>query len=297
MSRSHSIFDAQNWPLPPVRRESTVSSSTHSSSSASFVSSPPFPPLSPATSSPGSRSREASCHSLYDEIFRLSFSPAVTISFVRNYKLFRLRYTYIDIRKDSGGRLKSLELGGGVGQQSPFIHTFCSTSLPVPHLEHPKLPNEISLRVSFLEEQTVQTAHTVFTTQISYTFEDWSDCVQFQEIILASRLVYIAGIAEAKSKGRGDECISQNLRILRGHNGRQVVLFFANSQRKELKRYISIPINCIESVKPGKKAGKPVLLELLPNFDLLSQMRTLQIQFLDDEDRKAFCKFLAEHMN
>lgn len=65
--------------------------------------------------------------------------------------------------------------------------------------------------------------------------------MQFQELILASKLVFIAGIAEAKSKGRGEECISQNLRILRGYNGKQVILFFANSQRKELKRYVSIP--------------------------------------------------------
>ena len=48
-------------------------------------------------------------------------------------------------------------------------------------------------------------------------------------------------MAEAKSKGRGEECISQNLRILRGHNGKRVMLFFANSQRRELKRYVSIP--------------------------------------------------------
>ena len=68
-----------------------------------------------------------------------------------------------------------------------------------------------------------------------------TDCVQFQELILASRLVFIAGIAEAKSKGRGEECISQNLRILQGPNGKQVMLLFANSQRKEFKRYISIP--------------------------------------------------------
>jgi hypothetical protein len=109
-----------------------------------------------------------------------------------------------------------------------------------------------------MEEQTVQSAATVFTTQLSYTFEDWrglyslyvttssadmapSDCVQFQELILAAKLVFIAGIAEAKSKGRGEECISQNIRVLRGHNGKQVMLFFANSQRKELKRYVSIP--------------------------------------------------------
>lgn len=47
------------------------------------------------------------------------------------------------------------------------------TKLPVPHLEHPKLPNESSLRVSFMDEQTVQSAHNVFLTQISYTFDDW----------------------------------------------------------------------------------------------------------------------------
>lgn len=124
-----------------------------------------------------------------------------------------------------------------------------------------------------------------------------TDCVQFQELILASRLVFIAGIAEAKSKGRGEECISQNLRILQGPNGKQVMLLFANSQRKEFKRYISIPVTCIESVNPGKKAGRPVVLQLSPNFDLLAQMKTLQIQFLDDEDRKSFCQFVSDHTN
>lgn len=53
---------------------------------------------------------------------------------------------------------------------TPTVH---NTKLPVPHVEHPKLPDEPSLRISFLDEQTVQTAHTVFTTQLSYTFEDW----------------------------------------------------------------------------------------------------------------------------
>ncbi|KAB8239584.1 hypothetical protein ETB97_006297 [Aspergillus alliaceus] len=297
MSRPQTFFDVEDWPLPPARRESTISSSTQSSSSASFVSSSffPNPPHSPATSSPG-RSRQASCQSMYDEVARLSLNSAVTISFVRSTKLFRLQYTYIDIRKDATGRLKALELGGAVGQQSPFLHTFNTSKIPVPHLEHPKLPNEPSLRISFMEEQTVQTAHTVFTSQLSYTFEDWHDCVQFQELILAAKLIFIAGIAEAKSKGRGEECISQNLRILRGYNGRQVLLFFANSQRKELKRYVSVPVNCIESVKPPKKAGRPVVLHLLPNFDHLTQMKTLQIHFLDDGDSRSFCQFLADYV-
>ncbi|KAF9882795.1 hypothetical protein FE257_005143 [Aspergillus nanangensis] len=311
MSRPQSILELEDWPLPPARPASSFSGSTQSSGSASLISSPLLPaPLSPITSSPGSWSRHthASC---YDNLVRLPLHPAVTVSFVRNSKLFRLRYTYIDIRKDSGGSLKGLELGGGVGQQSAFIHTFQTTKLPVPHLENPKLPNEPALRISFLEEQTVQTAHTVFVTQLSYAFEDWGDCVQFQELILASKLVFIAGIAEAKSRGRGEECISQNVRILRAPNGKQVLLFFANSQRRELKRYVSIPrkpsgsvfvilvltgpVNCIESVNPGKKAGRPVVVQLLPNFDILAMMRTLQIQFLDDEDRLAFCQFLVDH--
>lgn len=126
--------------------------------------------------------------------------------------------------------------------------------------------------------------------------------------------MFIGGMAEAKSKGRGEECISQNLRILRGQNGKRIMLFFANSQRKELKRYVSIPctcftlsipsigtklvlfglfeprltalaVNCVASFKPPKKAGRPVVVELNPNFDILAQMRTLTIQFLDDEGK------------
>lgn len=133
-----------------------------------------------------------------------------------------------------------------------------NTKLPVPHLEHPKSGDEYPLRVSFMDQQTVQTGSTVFMTQLSYRFDHWdgtrplnlgestfaeppTDCIRFQELLLGSKLIFIGGMAEAKSKGRGEECISQNLRILRGHNGKRVMLFFANSQRRELKRYVSIP--------------------------------------------------------
>lgn len=67
------------------------------------------------------------------------------------------------------------------------------------------------------------------------------DCLRFQEALLAQKVNFVAGIAEAKSKGRGEECISQNLRVLQARNGIQTIIFFANSQRKERKRYISIP--------------------------------------------------------
>ncbi|KAL4763620.1 uncharacterized protein BDW70DRAFT_157631 [Aspergillus foveolatus] len=306
----------QDRPFPAsARRESTAtvsstpSTATSSRSSVSgslcFVSEPPFSPSlspslfpSPSTSasvSPASRPREGS---LNDEVARLPLNPAVTVSFVRSNRLFKLRYTFINIRKDFAGALKCLELGGAVGQQTAFLHSFNTTRLPVPHLEHPITSSEpytpSSLRISFLDEQTVQTGATVFATQLSYIFESWLDCLQFQELILASRIVFIAGIAEAKSKGRGEECISQNLRILRqDHTGKLVMLFFANSQRKEKKRYVSIPLSCIESVTPGKNSRRPVVLQLQPNFDHLAQMRTLQISFLDSDDQKAFCEFLA----
>jgi aspartate carbamoyltransferase regulatory subunit len=65
--------------------------------------------------------------------------------------------------------------------------------------------------------------------------------VHFQEALFARQIIFVAGVAEAKSKGRGEECISQNLRILRSRNGTQTIMFFANSQRKERKGYISIP--------------------------------------------------------
>lgn len=129
------------------------------------------------------------------------------------------------------------------------------------------------------------------------------DCVQFQELLLASKLVFIGGVTEAKFKGRGEECVSQNLRVLRGRNGNHVLLFFANSQRQGPKRYVSIPrecgqvrsilicllisalVNCVASVKPPKKPGRPVVVEFDPNFDILSQMRNLTIQFLDNDSK------------
>ena len=43
--------------------------------------------------------------------------------FVKQGQLFKLRYTYIDLCKDPTGALRCLELGGGVGQQTPFVHT------------------------------------------------------------------------------------------------------------------------------------------------------------------------------
>lgn len=53
------------------------------------------------------------------------------------------------------------------------IHVVAGSRLPVPHLENPRMTDNAPLRVSFLDEQTVQTSNTTFTTQISYTFDHW----------------------------------------------------------------------------------------------------------------------------
>ncbi|RMJ21240.1 hypothetical protein PHISP_07889 [Aspergillus sp. HF37] len=270
--------DTHEWASSSSRREST---STVSSASTSIL----FPNSSSSSTSSGSSSQKQPWQ-LYDDVVRLNLNPSMTVHFVKHGQLFKLRYTYIDLCKDYSGALKCLELGGGVGQQTSFVHVFHYTKLPVPHLEHPKdSASDCSypLRVSFLQHQTVQAAHVVFVTQLSYNFENWDDCVQFQELLLGSKLVFIAGMAEAKSKGRGEECISQNLRILRAQNGSRVMLFFANSQRQALKRYVSVPLNCVANVKPPKKPGRPVVVEFNPNFDILSQMRNMTIQFLDNE--------------
>lgn len=129
---SFSPRDFQEW---VDRRQSTHSSSTVSSASTSVL----FP--SPATS-PGSSSRKQSWQ-FYDDVVRLELTPSVQMSvlrkkkrgsrqirmrwlvdssFVKNGQLFKLKYKFIDICKDSTGALRCLELGGGLGQQTPFIH-------------------------------------------------------------------------------------------------------------------------------------------------------------------------------
>jgi hypothetical protein len=47
-------------------------------------------------------------------------------------------------------------------------------------------------------------------------------------------------------------------------------------------------VNCIGGIKPPKKPGRPATLELNPNFEILSQMRNLSIQFLDNDGQCTF---------
>lgn len=174
-------------------------------------------------------------------------------------------------------------------RESVFYLNFPNSRLPIPHLEQPYEAHAASFRVSFLEEQTMQTGGNLFQTKPSLAFERWDDCLRFQESLLGQQLVFTAGMADAKSKGRGEECISQNLRVLRPRGTeRLVMIFFANSQRKEKRKYVSVPVGSVEHMEAGKK-GK-VALKLSPDTNLTASLKTLQIQFLEDADGIRFAQ-------
>lgn len=245
----------------------------------------------PATSPPNS-DRLRSDKSASDSSVTLDLSAPVTLTFTKGTKLFKLRYSKIDICKDSAGALRCIELSDAASLSGTFIHTFVNTKRPIPHLEQPETSSQKSLRVSFLDEQSVQIAQTVFNTQPRYTFEKGSDCDNFQEAVLGFAVIFAAGVAEISSKGRGEEAISQNIRICRQKSGSLSLLFFANSQRKEKKRYHSVPLDDIDSVEIPKKPAKPVVLKLAGSNDLTAQMKSLSIIFLDPNDVKRFCTLL-----
>jgi hypothetical protein len=41
-------------------------------------------------------------------------------------------------------------------------------------------------------------------------------------------------------------------------------------------------VDCIDRLEQSKKSGRPISLSLRPNFELLSQLKTLHILFLDE---------------
>ncbi|KAK5106997.1 hypothetical protein LTS08_001122 [Lithohypha guttulata] len=245
----------------------------------------------PATSPPNSE-RLMSSRSAIDITTTVDLTSPVTLSFNKGAKLFKLRYTKIDVCRDNAGTLRCIELSDPVSLSGVFIHTFVSTKRPIPHLEQPATLAQKSLRVSFLDEQTVQVAQTLFNTQPRYTFERTSDCDRFQEAVLGFAVIFAAGVAEISSKGRGEEAISQNIRVCRQKNGSLNLLFFANSQRKEKKRYLSVPVDAIDSLEVPKKMSKPVIFRLATSNDITAQMKTLSIVLLDGNDVKRLCTLL-----
>ncbi|KAJ9662056.1 hypothetical protein H2198_001598 [Neophaeococcomyces mojaviensis] len=249
------------------------------------------PTFTPATSPPTSE-KQLSARSTSDVITTLELSAPVELSFTKGNKLFKFKYTKIDVCNDIAGSLRCIELNDPAMVSGSFIHTFTNARRPIPHLEQPAASTQRSLRVSFLEEQSVQIAQTVFPTQPRYTFEKSSDCDRFQEAVFGSSLLLVAGVAEISSKGRGEEAISQNLRVWKSKTGSSNLLYFANSQRKEKKRYTSLSVNSVDFVELPKKTGKPVHLKLIANGDLPTQLKNLSILFLDNNDARRFCTLL-----
>jgi hypothetical protein len=222
----------------------------------------------------------------------INFRPLLGVNFTKGTNLFKLKFGRVDIVRDAGGGLRCLELSES--STSGLIHAFPNGRMPIPHLEQPYVGSSSStFRISFLDEQTVQTAGNLFATKPSYTFEKWESCLQFQEALLQQSVIFCAGLAEAKSK-RGEECISQNLRVLRARNRRQIIIFFANSQRKEKRKYVSIPLDAIDQIDPGKKNSRPVVMKLSTDNELTTAMKALSVQFLDETDHLRFVAVLQQ---
>lgn len=172
MSSQSNFFDTTNWPLQTSRQNSIASSLSSPSETTSVhfnnLNFPPTPALS-GRSDNGRLSNSAPEHT-----FLVPLSKPVHISFMKGNKLFKLRYTQIQLRRDPAGHLKNIELSDIAGLQSSLIHSFPGSKLPIPHLEQPVTSGTSQIaRISFLEEQNVQTAQTLFQAQPQYTFETW----------------------------------------------------------------------------------------------------------------------------
>ncbi len=245
MNQHTSFIDFVDWPLETSSRRSSVcSTSPISEASGLLLSAFPSPPT-PRFPQPSSENELWKSNS---DITTLEFHPSVTVSFGKGSRLFKLKFSHTNICKDPHSNLRCIGLGEAPSSTGAFIHTFPTSTLPIPHIEQPIISSQApSYVVSFLEDQTVQTAHTLFAAQPHYTFDDREDWIRFQEVLLDQKLVFVAGIAEAKSKGRGEECISQNLRIMQSKSGKQNIVLFANSQRREKKRYMSIPCRALST--------------------------------------------------
>jgi hypothetical protein len=272
----------------PRHSVSTVSSndsgSRHNVWDALNSTSPTTPFTTPPSSAISAKSDDAAGALLFD--------PPVAVAFTKGTALFKLKFARIDVCKDAAGGLRRLELASDAQKrETVFYLSFPNSRLPIPHMEQPYEPSSTTYRVSFLEEQTVQTGNNLFQAKPSLAFERWNDCLRFQEALLGQQVIFTAGMAEAKSKGRGEECISQNLRILRPRGTEKaIMIFFANSQRKENRKYVSIPVSSVDHAEVSKK-GK-VVLKLRADTELMANLKTLQIQFLNDADGLRFAHFV-----
>jgi hypothetical protein len=75
-----------------------------------------------------------------------------------------------------------------------------NTRLPMPHIEQPIVSSQkSSFAVSFLEEQTIQTAQTLFAAQPHYSFDNWEGrALLFQHQL--SRMLRLGQTASVSKK-------------------------------------------------------------------------------------------------
>jgi hypothetical protein len=173
MSSQSNFLDTSDWPLQQTSRQGSITSSLSSPSDTNSIqfanlNLPPTPALSGRSDTARLSTTTAEHH------VHVPLTKPVHIAFSKGSKLFKLKYSQVQLRRDVAGHLKQIELTDPAGLQSTFIHSFPGTKIPIPHLEQPvtSSTNHIS-RVSFLEEQNVQTAQTLFQAQPQYTFETW----------------------------------------------------------------------------------------------------------------------------
>lgn len=90
-----------------------------------------------------------------------------------------------------------------------LMMTVPGTKSPIPHLEQPVTSSQShNSRVSFLEEQTVQTASTLFQAQPQYTFESWEGMALIRPIMsglvvsLQSRAIVLIPSAQIVSNSK-----------------------------------------------------------------------------------------------
>ena len=221
----------------------------------------------------------------------LVFSRPIVITFSKGTSLFRIPFARFDVHNDAGGGVSKVVMSSDTSmRENIFTLTFPDSRLPIPHLEQPYTTRATtSYRISFLEEQTLQTGSCLFQSKPIFAFERWDECLRFQEALLGQQVIFVAGMAEAKSRGRGEECISQNLRVIRPKGStRATMIFFANSQRRERRKYVSVPLQSIENVDPGRRSSSAIIMRLKADTELMTSMRTLQVQFLGDQDHGRF---------
>lgn len=202
----------------------------------------------------------------------------------------------IDICKDAAGGIRKVDMSSDASmRENVFTLNFPNSRMPIPHLEQPYSARSSSAyRISFIEEQTIQSGGNLFQSRPSFAFDRWEDCLRFQETMLGQEILFVGGMAEAKSRGRGEECISQNLRILRprGSSGRAIMIFFTNSQRKDRRRYISVPLSSVDHVDAGRRSSSPITMRLSGDTELMKSMERLTVQFLEDGDHERFLKIM-----